>query len=52
MIRLIDTSKLKTEYDRDSYDINKAAQHIADKTKKKCEKEKKQLIFADPVFDP
>jgi len=29
-------------YDRDSYDINKAAKDIADKTKKSAENSKKQ----------
>jgi len=42
MIRLVNTSLLKSEYDRDSYDINKAAKDIADKTKKAAENSKKQ----------
>ena len=35
MISLLDTSDLKNKtYDRDSYDINKAAKDIAEATKK------------------
>jgi len=43
MLSLLKTSKLiGKEYDRDSYDINKAAKDIADKTKKAAENNKKQ----------
>jgi len=43
MLSLLKTSKLiGKEYDRDSYDINKAAKIIADKTKKASESSKKQ----------
>ena len=42
MLSLLDTHKLKGKvYDRDEYDINKAAKDIADKTLKKSTKEKK-----------
>jgi len=43
MLSLLDTHKLKGKvYDRDEYDINRAAKDIADKTKKAAENTKKQ----------
>jgi len=44
MLSLLDTHKLKGKvYDRDEYDINRAAKDIADKTlKKAAENSKKQ----------
>jgi len=41
MLSLLKTSKLiGKEYDRDSYDINRAAKDIADKTRKAAQESK------------
>ena len=41
MLKMMDKINKDNNYDRDSYDINKAAKDIADKTLKKGTQEKK-----------
>jgi len=40
MLKLLDKTNKDRNYDRDSYDINRAAKDIADKTKKAAQEKK------------